>query len=52
MGTEYVTDWKSKGVFNSKLIALHCAFLSNIKYFGKKIEIKFNSNPLVIEQNN
>ena len=50
-GTEYIIGWKSKGVYNSKLIALHGAFLPNIKYFKKKIEIQFNNTPLVIEQN-
>ena len=34
-GTEYVIGWKLKGLYNSKLIALHGAFLSNVKYFGK-----------------
>ena len=51
-GTEYVTGWKSKGVYNSKLIAVHVTFLPNIKYFRKKIKIQFNNSPLVIEQNN
>ena len=31
---------------------MHITSLPNIKYFGHKIRIKFNSNPLVIEQNN
>ena len=25
-GTEYVTGWKSKGFYNSKLIAVHATF--------------------------
>ena len=32
-------------------MALHGAFLSNIKCFRKKIGIQFSSTPLVIEQN-
>ena len=31
--TEYVTGCKSKGAYISKIIALHNAFLPNIKYF-------------------
>ena len=40
--TEYITDWKSKG--------LHGAFLPNVKYFGVNIEIQFT--PSVIGQIN
>ena len=29
-GTGFVTDWKSKGLFESKLLPLHGAFPSNI----------------------
>ena len=50
-GTEYVIGWKSKGAYNSKLSALNVAFLLNIKYFQKEIEIQFNDTDLVIEQN-
>ena len=50
--TEYIIGWKSKGVYISKLIALHGAFLPNVKYFRNKIGIQFNSTLLVIEQNN
>ena len=46
-GTEYI-----KGIYNSKLIALHSALLPNVKYFEKKIGRQFNSTPLVIGQNN
>ena len=46
-GTEYITGWKSKGLYNSKLIASHGAFLPNVKYFGVKIGIQFNNTPLV-----
>ena len=47
--TEYVISWKSKGVYNSKLTALHGTFLPNIKYFGSKIGIRFINTPLVVE---
>ena len=51
-GTEYVICWKSKGgAYKSKLSALNVAFLLNIKYFQKEIEIQFNDTALVIEQN-
>ena len=51
-GTEYITGCKSKGVYNSKLKASHGAFLTNVRYFGNKTGIQFNSTPLIIEQNN
>ena len=50
-GTEYVIGWKSKGAYKFKLSALNVAFLLNIKYFQKEIEIQFNNTALVIEQN-
>ena len=31
---------------------MHGAFLPNVRYFGNKIGVQFNSTPLVIEQNN
>ena len=37
--TEYIINWKSKGLYNSKLITLHVAFLPNVKYFSNKIGI-------------
>ena len=51
-GTVYVIGWKSKGVCNSKFVALHGAFLPNMKYFTREIGIQFNNTPLVVEQNN
>ena len=36
---EYINGWKSKSVYNSKLVALNGAFLPNLKYFGNKIVI-------------
>ena len=50
--TEYVIGWKSKGVYNSKFIELHGAFLPNVENFGNEIGAHFNSTPLVIQQNN
>ena len=50
-GTDYVIDWKSKGLFESKLLPLHVAFLPNIKYFGYKIGMQFNNTRLVVEEN-
>ena len=49
---DYITDWKSKGVYNSKFVKLPEGFLPYIKYFGYKIGIQFNNTPLVIEENN
>ena len=51
-GTHYVIGWKSKILFESKLLSLHGAFSSNIKHFGCKIGIRFNNTHLVVEQNN
>ena len=36
---DYVIGWKSKDLFESKLLTLHDTFLSNIKHFGRKIGI-------------
>ena len=49
---KYIVSWKSNGLYNSKRIALHGAFLPNVKYLGNKIRMKFNSTLLVMEQNN
>ena len=43
-GTEYIIGWKSKGVCNSKLIALHGALLPRVKYFRNEIGIQFNNS--------
>ena len=40
---EYVINWKVKGVYNNKLIALDNYFLPNMKYFNKNIGIQFNN---------
>ena len=51
--TEYLNDWKSKSIYNSRPIALNGDFLPNIKYFKKRrVEMQFNDTPLVTEQNN
>ena len=51
-GTDYVCSWKSEGVFNSKLKPLHTAFLNSIKLSEYRIGIKFEKDPLAVEQNN
>ena len=50
--TEYITSWRSKGVYNAKLIPIKNHSLPNIKYFNKKIALQFDYTPLVVEQNN
>ena len=49
---DYITDWKPKVVYNSKLLILQEGFLPYTRYFGHKIGIQFNNTPLVVEQNN
>ena len=51
-GSDYVLSWKSKGVFNSKLKPLYTAFLHSIKLSEYKTGIKFDKDPLAVEQNN
>ena len=53
--TEYSIGWKSKGVYTSKLIGINSIliiimiiFLPNIKYFEKKLGIKFNDTSLLV----
>ena len=48
---DYVLSWKSKGVFNSKLKPSCTGFLHSIKLSGYKMGIKFDKDPLVVEQN-
>ena len=43
---------KSNGLYNSKLKPLYTAFVHSIKLSGYKIEIKFDKDPLAVEQNN
>ena len=49
---EYIISQKSKRIYNSKIIALHGAFLPNLKYFRHKIGIQYSSSLLFIEKNN
>ena len=51
-GTDYILNWKSKGVYTSKLRPLYIALLHGIRSSGYKIGIKFNKDPLATEQNN
>ena len=51
-GTDYVLSWKSKGLYTSKLKPLYTAFLHSIKISGYKVGIKFDKDPLTVEQNN
>ena len=51
-GIDYVLSWKSNGVYNSKLKPLYIAFLHRLKLCGYKMEIKFDKDPLAVEQNN
>ena len=50
-GTDYVLSWKSKGVYNYKLKPFYTAFLHSIKLSGYRIGIKFDKDPLAVEQN-
>ena len=50
-GTDYVLSWKSNDVFNSKLKSLYSDFLNSIKLSGYRIGIKFDKDPLALEQN-
>ena len=49
---DYVLTWKSNGVYNSKFKPLYTAFLYSIKLSGYKTGIKFDKDPLAIEQIN
>ena len=51
-GTDYVLSWKSEEVHNSELQSLCTAFLHSIKLSGYVMGIKFDKDPLVVEQNN
>ena len=50
--TDYVLSYKSKAVFNSKLKPLRTAFFNNIKFSEYRIVIKFDKDPLAVEQDN
>ena len=50
-GVDYAISWKSQVVSSSTLLPLHTAFLHSIKLFGYNMKIKFDKEPLVVEQN-
>ena len=53
--TEFVICWKSKGLYKSKLLPLHCSFLPNITFwvlFWVPNSIQFINTRLVVEKNN
>ena len=51
-GTDYILGWKSKGLYTFKLKPLYTAFLHSIKLSLYRIGIKFDKDPLTVEQNN
>ena len=51
-GIDYVLSCKSNGVYNSKLKPLYTAFLHSRKLSGYKMEVKFDKDPLAVEENN
>ena len=50
--SEYIITWRSKGVYNAKLIPIKNDSLPTIKYLNKKIQLQFDYTPLVVEQDN
>ena len=48
---DYVNSWKSEGLYSFTLSLQYNHFLHIIKFFGCKIGIKFDSDPLLVEQN-
>ena len=50
--SDYVLSWKSTKVFNSELKPLYTAFKHRMKLYKYRIEIKFDNDPLAVEQNN
>ena len=48
----FIRSWKSKGVYNSKLKPSNTALLQSIKLYGHRMGIKFDKDPLAVEQNN
>ena len=51
-GADYVLSLKSKRVYTSKIKPLFIGFLYSIKLPEYKIGIKFDKDPLAVEQNN
>ena len=50
--TDYVLSCKSKEIYTSKLKPLYTAFLHSVKLSEYKVKIKFDKEPLAVEQNN
>ena len=46
-----ILSWKSKGLCTFKLKPLYTIFLHSIKHSGYRIGIKFDNDPLAVEQN-
>ena len=51
-GTEYITGWKSKVLFEWKLLPLRGAFIPNVKRFDYNIGMQFDNTPVAIDENN
>ena len=51
-GIYYILSWKSNGVYISNLKPLYNAFLHSIKLSGYKMGIKFDKDPLAVEESN
>ena len=49
-GSDYILSWKSNGVYNSQLKPLYTAFLHTIKFSEYRNAIKFDKEPLAVEQ--
>ena len=50
--TDYVLSCKSKEVYSSELKPLYTAFLHSVKISGYNVGIKFDKDPLAVEQSN
>ena len=50
-GTDYITGWKSIGVYTSELTPSYPALLHNIKRFEYRIGMQFDNSFLVAEEN-
>ena len=50
--TVYILGWKSKEVYISKLKTLYTVFLHSTKSSGHRMGIKFDKDPLALDQNN
>ena len=49
--TEYIISWRSKGLYTTKLTPINTDILPNIVYFNRKIALKLNSTPLILDRN-